>query len=222
MKKLIFILILVSATASADDVYNFYFQKSPGSQTVIQGGNPSETRPPGESIETSHASSTASERPVESESRKKWSLGFGPAMVADAQAVWDGFGLSVGYDVSRLFGFDIGVIRAEYSRRPDVIISENGYSDFNAFDVSAGASFTPIRMGSRFDIITASLLSGILSVRQEGWGSGAGPQGRWGKFYVGAGASLNFTQSIGIQGQFKVVSDDTSQGHATLGILFKL
>lgn len=145
------------AQSSGNDVYNFYFQKAPGPQTVIQGGAPpAQTSPAaqphvsaeGDAVaqqQTSPASSNAAPSPATSSAGsdlKKWEISVGLANQAyfesrihqETKHFGDknGIGLGARYHFSRYFAAEVGVaytpkIASSYNEESP---SQNIYKNF--------------------------------------------------------------------------------------------
>lgn len=94
---IVWILAIAVAQAQADDVYNFYFQKAPGPQTVIQGGaatapaataapSPLEPEPsvaPSTPVATTAPAATMTPEINKDSRRRRFSVGLGVANVFD-------------------------------------------------------------------------------------------------------------------------------------------
>jgi hypothetical protein len=225
---LISITVWTSATY-ADDVYNFYFQKAPGPQTVIQGGAPAKTT----SVEEGKAQTAplvVSEVPKTNENAsvaqqptvpaleaasdfKKWEVSVGYAMVADAVDQFKGGGVSVGYNFSRYFGTEAGAVYAK-----DAV--HKYYEDNlgrSSLDYSAGLTVTPLHIhvfGA--DVFELGAIAGGMSTT-----SSEEPTKKKPTLFGGPRFAINFGSAIGIVGEARI-SQETRYGQAYAGLRIRL
>lgn len=222
IKLILIILIVLSAAvlARADEVYNFYFQKEPGAQTV-----PSVTVRPEPSEVAANVAAPSPASAPDKPGFRRWEFSLGPVLKADRQAIWEGGLFLTQYNISRYFALDAGILRATTSRTYAVGLPEGDNSDLDAYDFSAGITVTPIHVrvfGS--DVITVSAVGGYMSTRQHGvwWDqSGRGErfqQARVWKPYIGPAVAINFNEQLGIYGQWRLQQDDTRYGYQSFGL----
>lgn len=110
-------LAAVSASAHADDTYNFYFQKSPGGAAAASGANSSAPLSPQDATAApagpvqQNKTAIPPAPALETPEFKHWRFGFGPTHVIDGfqyagdVARWR-VGLSLGYDFNKYFGVE--------------------------------------------------------------------------------------------------------------------
>ncbi|HEX4925398.1 MAG TPA: hypothetical protein VFV50_14995 [Bdellovibrionales bacterium] len=218
LKFILIALIILSAAllARADDVYNFYFQKAP--DAVAPSKVKSEAPAP---AVTAQPAGQVNETPK----FRRWELSLGPVLIADRQAIWEGGLFAAQYNFSRYFAVDATIARATTSKTDAVGLPHGDDSGLDAFDFSAGTVFTPIHVrvfGS--EAVTIGVLAGMMTTREHSvwWDySGAGDrfqQSRVWRFYAGPMVAINFSERIGVYGQWRLINEDSRYGHQSFGL----
>lgn len=213
-------LVFAPQTACAEDVYNFYFQKGPGPQTVIQGGG-------GQTASAEAASVPPIRRgpqPLEEESvapaLKSQTTVLAPPpttetkyrpfeILAGLSQISDDLGSSRAYSLAAQYNFNrfIGLRAQGHFLAPedDEKAKAQIHPDepTNRWGGLASFVFTPIQVeliGHRFIDISAH--AGVLSQRI------LGPKGTdglnavevAGRGFVGAGVTLALNENLGVEG----------------------
>ncbi len=217
------ICLVASQAVSADDVYNFYFQKAPGPTTVIQGGaqkteaqtvEPIPSQPVAAPIKEESAVATSAPAPiVEKKSEfKNWELAAGYALVADEIDQFKGWGIAVNYNFNRYLGLGAGFVHANDEEF-------NHYKD-NAgrtpFDFHIGAIVTPIHMQLfGYSFLELGLTAGFMTqAKLESKGVVRTTPG-----YIGPRIAINFTQNFGLIADIRTIPINGARyGQATTGL----
>lgn len=207
IRVLLATIIMIPFCVSADDVYNFYFQKAPGPTTVIQGG--AQPPPP---VATEKAQSVAVTEKANDRANdyKKWEVMGGYGTVSDQVDRFRGFGLSANYNFDKYVGLSAGIIYAK-----DAV---NKYYEVESarspLDFSLGLVITPVRIRVvGFDLLDIGFLLGVMSQTSI---DGGGPYQEV-TFYTGPRLVLNFNESVGFAADFKLTNNG-QYGQALAGI----
>lgn len=194
--SLIFLLLGSKSYASQDDVYNFYFQKAPGPQKVVQGG---------ESTGVTQSQSSVIKNEIKHPLDKyKWEIMLSNAMVSYS---YSGVGVSARRLFNRFFSLDAGLLYANSRDVFDYAPAER--KGLQAFDGYLGGSLTPIH-AKIFDsyIFEVGFLIGVMTVEDVQWQYHSDVHGntydrtkKYGQKYISsfAGWSMaaNFTEQFG-------------------------
>jgi hypothetical protein len=213
---LIGVFILVAATAQAQDVYNFYFQKSP-TATVTPGATSAPLTPttgeaaPSGAPATPNNSTTAPAPKEDSTNTFKthWQVMVGTSQ--DSANDHPGISLLAGYDLNRYFGIELG---------------EQYY--FGAMGLPAhlegllGVSVTPIHINifgrETFEI---GAVAGVMSASNSQYGRVA----QFGGPYLGARVGLRFSDMVSLVTTARATFGDRTDGATAsavdLGLRFR-
>jgi hypothetical protein len=222
------LLLLTHQRAFADDIYNFYFQKAPGPQTVIQGGGPNPAPnpaapaalpPPGtpEAIAATSPPAAAQGQsvaktapPVESEDHiRGWNINLGAAGIIDKQGSHRGVNLGTSFDFNRY----VAVEGQLYYASPSDGSYPKDSSSWSNLDGSIGLVLTPIRINAfGWDLFDVSLLGGAQTTRanaaeyNDDFASQqtSANQSRTVVMYWGAGLAVNFAKEFGAVAQIRI------------------
>lgn len=205
MKKIIFVLvaILFSDFVEAEDVYNFYFQKTPGTNEVIQNGSGQTVNPPATTVPVAAVTPPSSGR----KSHWKFTVGYGHD--SDSFADVTGAMINVGYNFNKYFG-----LNTSYLKKNAVVNSywiAAGQPSLDKFDI--GFHVTPLTLNAfGVDLFEISFLGGMASVHhiEQPVGNGGGVVARDYKPYLGLGFNINFTKNFGLEFFNKFQADDLS------------
>lgn len=232
----LFLLLWVTDNALTDDVYNFYFQKSPGTNTVIQNGAGQTVTPqqlpatvetpvatPSASTPPPTTTATVAVTPPAQEKTSFWKFSAGYGANDDVSISRSGYVVGVGYNFNKYFG--IGAT---------TLITNNSGSEYhetsniNKYDL--GFVVSPLSMNAfGFDVLQVSLLGGITSYRSYSQvvgnttsvpsenssafsESGSGDSNDKHTAYLGLGLTLNFTKNFGIEVFSKTSSKKAIKG----------
>lgn len=216
MKKIIFILVTVlfSNFVFAEDVYNFYFQKSPGSNTVIQSSlgqtvNPASTQVQGPAPTTT--APVAVVGPTASETKSHWKFSVGHGHSIDSFVDVTGALVGIGYNFNKYFG-----LNASYLMKNNAMgIQWPTFGEPSLDTADIGLHVTPISLNAfDFDLFEISILGGLASIRQiekqwdkDGYGY-TGVASLHYKPYFGVGVEINFTKNFGLELFNKLQTED--------------
>jgi hypothetical protein len=220
------------APVIADDVYNFYFQKAPGPQTVIQGGSGQKSSDlplqnhineneksvisaPAENALASNSVATKVSTPSEATAEtKKWEIQAARAMVADPVDSWMGYSLGARYNFNRYLGADLTLVNASDATHGYFNESQN-----SSWDGTVGVVLTPIYINTfGYDLMQVSVLGGVMSMRDPVDNE---INKRGFKPYWGIGVALNFTRNVAMNFEAKMLSDDSRFGHSNVGLVVR-
>lgn len=240
MTLVLLVLLTITDLAMSDDVYNFYFQKSPGTNTVIQNGA-GQTVTPQTSVNTTTetsvvipASSTipsvpsattaiAAVTPPAQEKTSFWKFSAGYGTNDDDTIARSGYVVGVGYNFNKYFGVGLTALIANNSDS-----EYHQTTDIDKYDL--GVVVTPLSINAfGFDALQVSLLGGITSYRHYYWmpaSTSTTPTtpasfDEYGSMesdveyttYLGLGVSLNFTKNFGVEVFSKTSSKKAIKGN---------
>lgn len=233
MKQMIVVaLLFLSSRVWAQDVYNFYFQKAPGPQTVEQGGNntagvPADT-PVTATIEPGAAEATLTTTPPPLAAKaaikeyREWAIYAGMGSSEDPTQRSGRTIIGGEYYFSKWWGLNAQFL---LGRRDNM----NTSSDMPSPEVAIGGQITPIRL-TFFDweLIDFSILGGVMTAREGStftyYDGGYNYQSDSRLTlvpYIGIGLGLNFTKNIALLAQFRRGDNrDNFQGWGALAYRF--
>ena len=148
----------VSVKSDSNDTYNFYFQKAPGPQTVIQGGASSgQTASATGGATTDNpttgaaAPSTATSVPTAPEVKPRdyypWSLTLGYANLSDASGHYTGIDVSGAHNFSKFWAIEGGLLIASTNGNGgDPLGGEVRRRGLDIFDLHAGGLVIPVHI----------------------------------------------------------------------------
>lgn len=231
------ITVVLTSSAQAQDVYNFYFQKAPGSvatptPTVVPQTQTS--LPPTPSVTAPVASPiaqptvVAAAAPATTEEKPKfynWSVQLMRTSVADAYSdmipgVRERLGLEAGYRFNKFFAATAGTTFGSiYSNWKE----ETGSGISNSFIPYAGIRVNPLHLNifgtEMLEIFThAGVMYGALRSPPSG------PDEPVAQLYAyfGGGARINFGDRIGLEFTYRTKNDDSRYGVRSIGVDVRL
>lgn len=218
------------------DVYNFYFQKAPGPQTVIQGGaapavpsveskgpETTPTSPPPNPGLVQSTTAALGERVPDSKIEKKWILRLARTYHNDSfsegsgddrvfvDRIGEGTGLYLGYSLNRFVAFEAGLdsshFLVETSSAHDTQRSE---SQSTILFPSLSVVLTPVRMNVfGYDLLEYSAIAGV-SRSIDGASNS----------YFGLRMGLNLTSDLALESRWLNASG-AGINEAQLGLAWK-
>lgn len=225
-------LLFVSVTATSEaqgDVYNFYFQKAPGPQTVIQGGGSAS----GSAQPLSQDSAAASTHAVEVREAitslpevnfKKWDLMAGTALAKGSAGEYRGFGIVGTYNFNKYVGLSVGVIHAREPNLETSVVTQRR-SDF---DFSGGVTLSPVHIeifGAH--ALELGVVSGFMTTSEYEYGRAYGDgsydikETRRVVTYIGPKMALNLGSSFGFVAEWRHHTPRYDTTHAQVGLRYR-
>lgn len=229
--------ITLTSTAQAQDVYNFYFQKAPGSvvtptPTVVPQPQTSlvpaatAAAPPAAPV-TQTAVVTAA-IPASTEEKPKfynWNVQLMRTSVADAYSdvvprIRDRLGLEAGYRFNKFFaataGMAFGSIYSNWK-------AETGTEVSNSFIPYGGIRINPLHLNIfGTEMLEIFAHAGVMygALRSPPYG----PEEPDAQLYAyfGGGARINFGDRIGLEFSYRTKNDDSRYGVGSIGVDVRL
>jgi hypothetical protein len=223
--------------ANAQDVYNFYFQKTdhanemvqvkngdplaaPKSSTTVVDPSTGETKTVAPALKPAEAASvaTAVAAPSSKDEKKNfWRLEMGLAAFTDHEKqVMQAYGSRLEYGFNKYFGIEGQIVGGKPFNMTDN--SQDGYNS-NYFAGALGLKLTPIHVQLfGWDFIEFSALAGAMSATGRDWDSRH--QFRLAP-YVGAAVAVNITDRLSVAVDGKFEDFDQAYGQMTGGLAYR-
>lgn len=234
---------------AGNDTYNFYFQKAPGPQTVVQGGQAQQPQPTtvikdGEVVQSA-PSPVAQPQPIQQAAAQNAAPVQTVAEQANANRTWNlyggigsvyhetgsagggysakGYSIGLGYNVSKYFGLDATAIWADKASHTQA--TNSSFQRNNAWDGSLGVVVTPVHIQLfGYDFIQLSALGGLKSFTKSVGSSGGDSltEVKSAVAYLGPRITVNINPNFGVILENKWAVGDTVSTQATLALNVKL
>jgi hypothetical protein len=227
--------------AQSNDVYNFYFQKGPAPNQVIQGGGGQQAGTPGQApqtipsvlqppaaTETAATSTAKAVAPVEKDPHayNNWGILLGVTRVNDDVGTGLAYNFGVQYNFIRYLGLRLqGHFFANDTATYNQVLG-NPDDNANKWGGQAALVFTPIHvelLGHQF--LSVSALGGIMTMRQlggvtsdDGMGNQTFDVRRISRGFWGVGAQFQLNENVGIEGSIAMI-DGGKVGQATADLV---
>ena len=229
--------ITLHSTAHAQDVYNFYFQKAPGSvvtPTPTVAPQPQTSLPPAPTVTApvaspiAQATVVAATAPATTEEKPKfynWNVQLMRTSVADAYSdvvprIRDRLGLEAGYRFNKFFaataGMAFGSIYSNWK-------AETGTEVSNSFIPYGGIRINPLHLNIfGTEMLEIFAHAGVMygALRSPPFGQEEPDSQLYG--YFGGGARINFGDRVGLEFAYRTKNDDSRYGVGSIGVDVRL
>jgi hypothetical protein len=222
--------IAVAAFAQGNDVYNFYFQKAPGPQTVIQGGGQAQQPSSvvvkdGEVVQNTSSQSQVPAVPPATSSqnvtsvptaeelanaKKTWEVFGGVGLVGEGFDQHRGYSLGANYNFSKYFGVGVAATYA-----PETLVLGSGYSSYtrervgSPWDGAIEAIVMPLHIQLfGYDFLELGVVGGAMTVQ-----SNKQLHGFW-----GPRIGININPNFGLIGEWRTTGQDLGITQFTGGL----